>query len=170
MILKIAFDNKALFLELPDEQRFQIYPELETNYFIKEFDAQIAFSETSAGKPAKLKLIQGSSIQPGDYVDVNQIAQAPPAPDVLTGAYYQKQLDVIYVLTEKDGELVLQLPDTFEKYLNFSSVSLNPMAGDVFNSDKLGVVEFLRNEKKEMSGFRFNDVGRLRNISFSRME
>lgn len=169
MILTIALDNETLFLELPDEQRFEIHPESETNYFIKEFDAQIAFSENSAGTPAKLELIQGSSIQPGDYVNPTEIAEAPPAPHVLTGSYYQPQLDVTYVLAEKDGELILQLPATFNKYLKFSSVHLTPIAGDVFNTDRLGVVEFLRNDKNEICGLSLRDVGRLRNIEFTKI-
>ena len=170
MILKIGFDNKKMFLELPDNQAFQLHPESETDFFIQEFNAQIVFSESLEGRPSQLKLIQGKSIQPGDYVNPNEISRATPAPDFLVGAYYQKELDVTYLLIEKEGKLVLQLPDTFKKYLSFSSVNLKPMAGDVFNSDRLGVVEFLRNNNDEIRGLRLNDVGRLRNISFTKLK
>lgn len=60
----------------------------------------------------------------------------------------------------------MQLPGTFKKYLNFDITSLSPVAGDIFNTDRLGIIEFLRNERNEISGFRFKDVGRLRNIEF----
>ncbi|MCY2687622.1 hypothetical protein [Salinimicrobium sp. TH3] len=47
---------------------------------------------------------------------------------------------------------------------------LIPLAGDVFRSNRFGVVEFLRNDRKEISELRLNDVGRLRNISFTKIE
>ena len=170
MILKIVFDNGSLFLALPDDQRFQIHPESEAHFFITEFDAQIAFSRPTDGDPLKLELIQGSSVQLGVFVDPTELAQAPPTPQVLKGGYFQAQLEVTFLLEEENGDLILQLPDTFEKYLNFKRVRLTPLAGDVFNTDRLGVIEFLRNYEKEISGMRLKDVGRLRNIDFTKVQ
>ena len=170
MILKIVFDDGSLFLVLPDDQRFEIHPESENHFFIAEFDAQIAFSRPLDDDPLKLELVQGSSVQVGVVIDPKELAQAPPTPHVLKGGYYQPQLEVTFVLEEENGDLVLQLPVTFEKYLNFKSVRLTPLAGDVFNTDRLGVVEFLRNNEKEISGMRLKDVGRLRNIDFTKIQ
>ena len=169
MLLKVVLDNEKLFLALPDDQRFQLHPESETNFFIGEFDAQINFLESGKAMPNQLNLIQGKSIQKGDFVDSQELSKASPAPRDIVGAYHQEALDVTYSLIEKDGKLFLQLPDTFKKYLDFDITSLSPMAGDVFNTDRLGIIEFLRNDSNEISGFRFNDVGRLRNIEFTKI-
>ena len=78
MILKVALDDKALFLELPDEQRFQLHPESENNYFIREFNARIVFSKTSGGKPLKFELIQGADRQVGNYTDPKKFTRLHP--------------------------------------------------------------------------------------------
>ncbi|SOC81574.1 CubicO group peptidase, beta-lactamase class C family [Salinimicrobium sediminis] len=165
MILKILHEEEKLILDLSQGQRFELHPEAETNFFIQEFDAQIAFLE----KPLKLNLIQGKNIQTGDYVEPRELIKPSPAPHELVGSYHHKALDVTYLLIEKDGELFVQLPGTFKKYLNFDTTGLSPVAGDVFNTDRLGIIEFLRNDRNEISGFRFNDVGRLRNIEFHKI-
>ncbi|MFD0976837.1 serine hydrolase [Salinimicrobium gaetbulicola] len=169
MLLKIISENEKLFLVISDEQRFQLHPESETNFFIEEFDAQITFLETGKGKPSHLNLIQGKSKQTGDYVAPQELSKASPAHHDLVGSYHQKALAVTYSLIEKDGKLFLQLPGTFKKYLDFDVTILNPVAGYIFNTDRLGIIEFLRNERNEISGFRFNDVGRLRNIEFNKI-
>lgn len=169
LILKILPENEALFLVLPEAQRFQLHAESETNYFISEFDARVVFSTTPEGKPFQFKLIQGTNVQTGTFTEPAEFSQVPPDPEALIGSYYQPELDVIYRLEAIDGVLMLHLPETFEKYLNFTKVTLKPIAGNIFNTDRLGVVEFLRNEQDEIKGFRFNDVGRLRNISFTKI-
>jgi CubicO group peptidase (beta-lactamase class C family) len=169
MILKLLLENNKLFLEVSEDQKFQLHPESENNFFIKEFDAQVSLSKGTKGNPDNFKLIQGSSVQTGRYVEPIEFSQAPPTPQELVGSYQQPDLNVNYNLTEKNGKLHLQLPDTFNKYLGFNSINILPVAGDVFSSDRLGIVEFLRNEKNEISGFKFNDVGRLRNISFTKL-
>lgn len=170
MLLKVLLKNGNLFLGLPDEQQFQLHPESITHYFIKEFDARLIFAEPSGKKPTQFHLIQGTNKQTGDYVDPKELMKAPPTLQDLLGSYHQKELDETYRLIENEGELLLELPDTFEKYLNFNKVRLKPIAGDVFNTDRLGVVEFLRNENNKINGFKLNDVGRLRNISFIKIE
>jgi hypothetical protein len=58
------------------------------------------------------------------------------------------------------------LPATFEKSLGFSVIKLIPIGGDHFNSERLGLVEFIRNKNQQISGLTFKDVGRLKNIVF----
>ncbi|MFD2518400.1 serine hydrolase [Salinimicrobium flavum] len=169
LILKILPENEALFLVLPEAQRFQLHAESETNYFISEFDARVVFSTTPEGKPFQFKLIQGTNVQTGTFTEPAEFSQVPPDPQALIGSYYQPELDVTYRLEAIDGVLMLQLPETFEKYLNFYQVTLKPVLGNVFNTDRLGVVEFLQNEQDEITGLRFNDVGRLRHISFTKI-
>ena len=141
MILKVLLENEKLFLDLPQTQRFQLHPESNITFFIKEFDAQLSFSETSADKPSHFDLIQGDNIQTGLFVEPRELSRPSPRPDELVGSYQQPQLKITYSLIQKDGQLLLQLPDTFKKYLGFNSISLHPISGDVFTSDRLGVVE-----------------------------
>lgn len=165
MILQVLLKNGGLFLELPENQRFQLHPESEKDYFIKEFDAQLVFSETSKGKPSHFDLVQGTSVQKGNFLKPEELHQITPDQNTLTGMYHQQDLNITYHLEKNNGELILHLPETFKKYLNFSNVALQHISGDTFNSNHLGVIEFLRNEENKIKGFRFNDVGRLRNIN-----
>jgi len=63
-----------------------------------------------------------------------------------------------------DSQLFIKLPATYKKNLGFSELNLTANGGDIFNSERLGFVEFFRNEQLQISGLKFKDVGRLRNI------
>jgi hypothetical protein len=66
----------------------------------------------------------------------------------------------------------LNTPGTFQTFLNIGKVKLYPMGDERFatEGDVLGVLTFTRDDEGRINGFRFNDVGRLKNIRFSRID
>ncbi|MBR8839525.1 MAG: serine hydrolase [Stigonema ocellatum SAG 48.90 = DSM 106950] len=49
-ILAITLDNKRLFLQVTGQDKFEIYPESETDFFLKVVDAQLTFHKNAAGQ------------------------------------------------------------------------------------------------------------------------
>jgi CubicO group peptidase (beta-lactamase class C family) len=74
------------------------------------------------------------------------------------GNYYSDELPATYKLVEKDGKLFL-------KYRNLPEDAFKLMAPDKFNLKMLNF-HFIRNEKKEITGFKLN-AGRVR-IEFAK--
>jgi hypothetical protein len=63
-----------------------------------------------------------------------------------------------------DSQLIIKLPAPFKKNLGFGELKLTAIGADHFNSDRLGLVEFIRNKQQQILGLKLKDVGRLRNI------
>lgn len=49
-ILAITLENRKLFLQVTGQGKFEIYPESETDYFLKVVDAQLTFHKNAAGQ------------------------------------------------------------------------------------------------------------------------
>jgi len=79
-------------------------------------------------------------------------------------------LGVTYGVVLEYGQLIIKLPPTFKKSLCFSEIKLTAIDGDIFNSGLLGLVEFIRNEQMNISGLKFKDAGRARNITFLKIK
>jgi CubicO group peptidase (beta-lactamase class C family) len=170
VIVKTIIKEHKLFLVLPDAPNFQLHPESADHYFIKEFDAQITFTENEKKKPVQLNLIQGADVQVGKFVDSNEVIIVTQPLSLFKGLYNQPQLGVTYEVVLEDGRLIIKLPATFKKSFGFSEIKLTAIGGDTFNSGRLGIVEFIRNENQYISGLKFKDVGRLRNIRFLKIK
>ena len=79
---------------------------------------------------------------------------------------HQDILKAEYPLVLENNILTLYTPSTFKTYLGFESVKLSHIGGDKFLTDRLGIIEFTRNNTNQIDGFVLLDVGRLLNIIF----
>lgn len=163
---EIRQEENRLFIYLPDAPPFQLVPKSATQFFIREFDGQVAFT-TKNGKQA-LEFIQGKKSDAAEMLDPNrQKAQHPPLHQLL-GSYENRSLNVAYEVKEKEGKLFLILPEALLQYAGFREVELIAIEGNTYRTRELGVIEWEVNAKGKVTGFLIKDVGRIRNLYFTK--
>ena len=168
MEMSFVLAEGVFWLMLPGDEKFQLFAESGSKFFLKAFDAQCSFVKNENAEANEMIWHQGGS----DYSAVRVVDTEPLTLEELSSfadLYIQKDLQATYPVVFSDGRLILQTPETFKKYLGFDEVFLNHVNGDKFLTDKLGMLEFTRNEKDEVTGFILADVGRLQNLVFTRM-
>ena len=168
MELSFSFEQDTFWLILPADARFQLYAESETEFFLKAFDAQCTFVISGDGAINEMIWHQGG----GDYSALRIEEREPLSAEELAmyaGQYFHKALNAEYPVTFEDGSLIMHTPGTFKKYLGFDSLELSHISGDRFLTDRMGILEFTRDTDGRINGFVLADVGRLQNITFSKL-
>jgi hypothetical protein len=166
MVLKFDNENDTLKLIIPGAPKFIMYPEKENEFFIKDFDAQCTFIKDGEGKINEIVWHQ-------NYQNPRGVRFSEPQPltqDELmnfTGRYEIPELDVTYPVTMKDNQLIVTLPKTFRMVGIDTNMKLAHLSGDRFHG-ALGLLEFKRNKDGEVTGFVIADIGRIRNIEFTK--
>lgn len=165
MELTFSLEQDTFWLKLPGAPNFQLFAESSTKFFLKAFDAQCTFKVASDGTVDEMIWHQGG----GDYVAVRVGERKPLQPHELAqfaGLYFQEALKADYRIAFEDEQLSLHVPHTFKTYLGFDQAILSHINGDKFLTDRLGMLEFTRDEQGQLNGFILLDVGRLQNIRF----
>ena len=65
VLLEITLNNGALFVKPAGQPAAQLWPETETNFFLKEVDAQLSFTRNAAGTVSGLVLRQNGEVRLG---------------------------------------------------------------------------------------------------------
>jgi len=168
MELTFKFEQDTFWLVLPGDDRFQLFAESETRFFLKAFNAQCTFVILDAGDVNEMIWHQGGSdhksLRVEDRIELTAGELAGYA-----GEYAHQELNARYPIAFAEGQLTLQTPSTFKKYLGFDSVALNHLNGDRFATNELGMLEFTRDDSGRLNGFVLASVGRLQNIRFIRL-
>jgi CubicO group peptidase (beta-lactamase class C family) len=163
---EIKQEDTGLMIYLPDAPPFQLVPTSETQYFIREFDGQVAFSLKNGIQT--LEFIQGKKSDAAEKLDPNRQKASSPSTSQLLGVYQNRSLEVTYEVREKEGKLFLILPETLLQYAGFREIELLAIEGNTFRTRELGVVEWEIDGKRKVKGFLIKDVGRLRNLYFTK--
>lgn len=166
MQFEIKQEEAGLFIYLPDAPVFQLIPKSNSQFFFREFDAQVNFASKN-GKQT-LEFVQGKKVDAAEKLNPNRQKTPSPATNQLLGLYENKNLSVAYEVKEKDGKLFLILPETLLQYAGFREIELLAIEGNTFRTRELGVIEWEVNTKGKVIGFLIKDVGRLRNLYFSK--
>jgi CubicO group peptidase (beta-lactamase class C family) len=167
MELTFIFEQDTFWLTLPGDHKFQLFLEGENKFFLKAFDAQCTFITSGKGEANEIIWHQGGSNQQGQRViERKELTEDEMAK--YAGNYVHEILNSRYPVTFSDGKLTMQTPPTFKKYVGFDSVELSHISGDRFSTDRLGMLEFTRDDAGLINGFVLDNVGRLQNIRFSR--
>ncbi|WP_080059426.1 serine hydrolase [Spirosoma aerolatum] len=61
-ILSITFDNRKLFLQVTGQQRFELFPSSETDFFLKAVNAQLTFQKDAAGRVTQVVVHQNGDL------------------------------------------------------------------------------------------------------------
>lgn len=167
--MEMTFDleGETLWLMLPGDQKFELFAESKTKFFLKAFDAQCSFVKSSDGSVNTMIWHQGGK----DYGSTKVEESVPLTPEQLhlyAGNYFHVDMKTTYPVQFAEGKLIVQLPGTFKKYLGIDKMELNHVTGDKFTTDRLGMLEFTRDDKGEINGFLMPEMGRLQNVRFKR--
>ncbi|RPH98932.1 MAG: DUF3471 domain-containing protein, partial [Calditrichaeota bacterium] len=168
--MKLSFEakNDTLWLLIPGAPRFRMVPESETEFFLKEFDAQCTFVNTQGAVNEIIWHQNGENPKGIRKVSAAELTEQAKA--LLIGKYFQPQLNVVYEVTVDNNQLIIHLPQTFKHITGIDPHAvLNHLEGDRFFVNQIGVVEFQRQSKRKISGLIFKDVGRGRNIQFIKL-
>jgi CubicO group peptidase (beta-lactamase class C family) len=140
---------------------FPLVPLAKDRFQVLGAPATVTFEGISNGHPQRM-LVHNEGEKEAlvfEYVE----ATAPPNPAQLgefAGAYYSDELDTRYTVIVKDGKLAV-------RRRKFEDVALVPKSADEFTLADVGVVRFIRDPQKRVSGFEIN-AGRVRHLVFSR--
>lgn len=166
--MQMAFknENDTLRILLPEAPKFKLYPEDENKFFMKEVDAQCTFVKGAGQQVSEIIWRQNNQ----DYKGRKVVRKKPLDINTLgdfAGTYSNEILHVNYPIRYENNRLIMKIPATFKSYIGIDTeVPLSPMDGDRFQTSSLGVIEFVRDKDSKISGFKFCDVGRVRNIEF----
>lgn len=164
MIFKFSNINDTLRLIIPGAPVFNMYPEKDNEFFLKDFDAQCTFVKDNRGEVNEIIWHQNGQ-------DPHARRYNEPEPLTLkelqgyTGKYEIPELDVTYTVCLKNNELMIILPKSFRMVSIDTDFKLQHISGDKFYNS-LTQVDFRRNKSGLVTGLVIADVGRLRNIEF----
>lgn len=168
MILKFANVNDTLKLIIPGAPEFMMYPEKENEFFLKDFDAQCTFIMNKEGKVNEIVWHQNNMNPKGiRYTEPKQLT--PEELQEFVGKYEIPELNVTYQITLNENELIVKLPKTFQSVGIDTKMKIDHTSGDNFHGS-LGKIIFKRNNKGKISGFVIADIGRMRNIEFTKKD
>jgi CubicO group peptidase (beta-lactamase class C family) len=164
----ISRDSDHLVFDTPYNGKFDIYPLSDTGFFATVADIKFNFSKNLKGEITHTTLIQGQMKIRLNYMgketetlDKNLLSQ-------YAGDYYCKDIDVTYPVIVKDSKLYIKFPECLSEFCKIDRDSeLFPEHADFFASPVSGI-QFARNSKNEVTGFIIKDVGRVRDLVFSK--
>jgi CubicO group peptidase (beta-lactamase class C family) len=168
LVLKFDNINDTLKLIIPEAPKFVMYPERENEFFIKDFDAQCTFIKDSQGRVNEIVWHQNNQ-------NVTGVRYEEPIPlsqkelQCFTGEYEIPELNITYPVSLKINELTISLPKSFRSVNIDPELKLKHISGDKFYGS-LAMIEFKRNKEGRVTGFVIKDVGRLRNIEFTKKD
>jgi hypothetical protein len=167
MVLTFKEKEGKLFLLIPDAPEFELFASSPSKFYLKAFEAQTEFLIGNDGEVNELVWYQSGKSFPGKREDGSLPIPAPDKNELI-GNYFSEDLDVMYQITLKNDEPILIMPRTIKYYLGLENLPLKHVDGDRFQVEKLGEIFFTRDIRKNIGGFVIKDVGRLRNLSFSK--
>jgi CubicO group peptidase (beta-lactamase class C family) len=169
MEMGFAIQDNEFWLILPGDDKFRLYPESESSFFLKDFEASLTFIVNDKDEVDEMIWHQSGKDYPANRVEFVQ-ALSSDAKAKFAGKYTQVYLGEDYSVLFENDTLQMLFPHTFEKYFGFGKLQLNHISGDKFSTERLGIVEFTRNDKLDVCGFGFPEMGRLNNVRFVKLK
>ena len=68
MVIDVTTDDGALYAQPTGQQKFRLWPESESDFFLKEVDAQVTFNRDAQGRVTGLVLHQDGHDSPASKV------------------------------------------------------------------------------------------------------
>jgi hypothetical protein len=170
MDANIKREGDHLIFSAPYAGSFELYPSSDSSFFVTFAELKFIFRKDDKGEITNATLIQGDEKIHFTFLGKNI---SPVKTDILsqyTGNYFCEELDVTYPVLFKDNKLFVRFPESTAQFCNTSVESeLISEFDDYFASPVRGF-KFTRNAENEISGFIIKDVGRVRNLVFSKTD
>lgn len=170
MEVTITKEGDHLVFDAPYQGRFEIYPSSDTSFFVTFADLKFIFIKDDKGEITKAAIIQGNQKFYLTYLGTNVIPLKAEQLSIYAGDFYCEEIDVTYPVLFKDNKLYVKFPEPTAQFCKIEVESeLIPEHADYFASP-ISSFQFTRNTKNEISGFIIKDVGRVRNLVFSKVK
>jgi CubicO group peptidase (beta-lactamase class C family) len=164
----ISREGDHLIFDAPYQGRFEIYPLSDTSFFATVADISFIFNKNAKGEPVKLRINQGDQQFKLTYLGANVDSLNAEQLSKYAGDYYCKDIKVTYSVLFKDNKLYIRFPEATAQFINAKAESeLISEHADYFASP-VGGLQFSRNQKNDISGFTFKDIGRVRNLVYNK--
>ena len=137
-------------------------------FFVTFADLKFIFSKNGKGEISKATIIQGNQKFYLTYLGINVFPLKAEQLSQYAGDYYCEEIDVTYPVLFKDNKLYVKFPEPTAQFCNIKVESeLISEHADYFASAVSGL-QFTRNTRNEISAFIIKNVGRVRNLVFSK--
>jgi len=170
--LQVTITKEAdhLVFEAPYQDKLEIYPSSDSSFFVPFADLKFIFNKNSKGKTAKVTIIQSGQKFPLKYLGTDVFPLKAEQLSQYVGEFYSKEINATYPVLLKDNKLFVKFPQSLAQYCNNNpEAELISEHADYFASP-VSSFQFTRNAQNDISGFILKDVGRVRNLVFSKIK
>ncbi|HZK62449.1 MAG TPA: serine hydrolase [Anaerovoracaceae bacterium] len=166
----ITKETDHLVFDGPYQDKFEIYPSSDTSFFATVADLKFIFNKDAKGETAKVTIVQGDQKFPLAYLGTNIFPLKTEQLSQYAGDFYSEEINATYPVLFKDNKLFVKFPQFLAPFCkNNVEAELISEYADYFASPISGF-HFTRNAQNEISGFIIKDVGRVRNLVFSKVK
>ncbi len=168
--ITITREGNHLIFEAPYQGKFELFPSSDTSFFVTFADLQVVFSKNEKGEITKGAIIQGDQKFELTYLGTDTTHPEGEQLNQYAGDFYCEDIDVTYPVLFRDDTLYMVLPESTAQFCHTKVESeLIPEHDDYFASSVSGI-RFTRDTDNEVDGFIIKNVGRVRNLVFSKVE
>jgi CubicO group peptidase (beta-lactamase class C family) len=169
LVATVTKHEDHLVFEAPYQDKFDIYPSSDTSFFITFANLKFIFSKDSSGNTAKVTIIQGGQKFILKYLGTNVFPLKAEQLSLYAGDFYSEEINATYPVLFKENKLYVKFPQSLAQFCrNSPEAELISEHADYFASP-VSSFQFTRNTQNEISGFILKDVGRVRNLVFSKV-
>jgi hypothetical protein len=161
--------NKLIF-SAPYAGSFELFPSSDTSFFVTFADLKFIFGKDGKGEVDHVTLIQGDQKMQLTYLGTSILPLSSDRLSQYAGDYFSEEVGVTYLVLFKDNKLYIRFPESTAQFCNTSVESELISEYDDYFATPVRGLKFTRNAKNEISGFILKDVGRVRNLIFSKTE
>jgi CubicO group peptidase (beta-lactamase class C family) len=159
-----------LVFETPYQDKFEIYPSSDTSFFVTFADVKFIFSKNTNGETVKVTIIQDGQKFPLKYLGTNVFPLKSEQLSQFAGDFYSEEISASYPVLFKENKLYVKFPQSLAQFCKGNpEAELISEHADYFASP-VSSFQFTRNAQNEISGFILKDVGRVRNLVFSKVK
>lgn len=165
----ITKEADHLVFNAPYQDKLEIYSSSDTSFFATVTDLKFIFSKNSKGETTKVTIVQGGQKFPLVYIGTNVYPIKAEELSKYGGDFYSEEISAAYPVIFRGNKLYVKFPQSLAQFCgNNSEAELISEHADYFASP-VSVFHFTRNAQNEISGFTIKDVGRVRNLVFSKV-
>ncbi len=166
----ITKEADHLVFEAPYQDKFEIYPSSDTSFFVTFADLKFIFSKNAKGETAKVTIIQDGQKFPLKYLGTDVLPLKAEQLSQYAGEFYSEEINASYPVLFKENKLYVKFPQSLAQFCKGNpEAKLISEHADYFASP-VSSFQFIRNTQNEISGFILKDVGRVRNLVFSKVK
>ena len=144
LLMNITKENNRLMMQAGKQPKFELFPESETDFFLKVVDAQITFNKGENVNVTGITLHQMGQNMMAKRVGLDEAMPLEKLAE-FAGDYYNDELQVTYTVILDKAQLLVRVPRALDD-------PLQHIDGDKFSMSR-GDMIFLRDDQGKIIGF-----------------